>query len=64
MKIELINGKLSSSDNHAINVIVDGRCTLVDSNILKYNSSKEIEKFLYELQTAINSCLEEINNEI
>jgi hypothetical protein len=53
MKIELIHGKLK--DNNVINVIVEGVSTFVDASQFK---SKEIKKFMYELETALNSCME------
>ncbi len=53
MKIELIHGKLK--DHKVVNVIVNGVSTFVDSSLFK---SKDIKKFLYELETALNSCME------
>lgn len=54
MKIELIHGKLK--DHNVVNVIVEGVSTFVDASLFK---PKELKKFLYELETALNSCIKE-----
>jgi hypothetical protein len=59
MKIELINGDLKGTKK--IRVIVSsgdkGVSTFVDASLF---DSKEFSKFIYELETALNSCIKEI----